>query len=120
MGLRRKRDVVFSDTEREKRLKEISDRVNVDKDIYLSPVKVRKAVQIGLIVVPDACERCGTTAGNSLSGHHEDHSKPFDVVWVCKRCHTILDRLRERRLAGDRSARVHEMLARKVMKSKIR
>lgn len=27
------------------------------------------------------CERCGTT--ERVHGHHDDHSKPFEVRWLC-------------------------------------
>jgi hypothetical protein len=33
------------------------------------------------------CERCGTP---NAEGHHEDYSRPFEVRWLCKSCHTLL------------------------------
>lgn len=39
------------------------------------------------------CTRCG--AGDA-EAHHEDYSKPLEVVWLCRPCHRIRDReLRE-------------------------
>jgi len=31
------------------------------------------------------CERCGYAVG--VQAHHEDYSKPLDVIWLCTRCH---------------------------------
>jgi len=36
------------------------------------------------ILVPQPCERCGET---KVEMHHEDYSKPLEVVWLCHRCH---------------------------------
>lgn len=105
-----------SKTDKEKRLKEISDRVDLDRDIYLSSVKLRVAVKQGLIVEPDSCEICGKEpVRRRLSAHHEDHTKPFVVMWVCARCHGILDVARKKRLAKEGSARLSRALARKIV-----
>lgn len=32
------------------------------------------------------CEKCGVP---NAQGHHEDYSKPYDVRWMCRRCHAI-------------------------------
>lgn len=31
------------------------------------------------------CSSCGST--DKVHGHHEDHSKPLEVVWLCMGCH---------------------------------
>lgn len=55
--------------------------------------RLRKAVKDGRISKPTQCQLCGNHAeGRSLSGHHSDYSKPFDVEWLCSRCHGITHR----------------------------
>lgn len=43
------------------------------------------AVRDGRLVKSDACERCG--GKSRLHGHHDDYSRPLNVVWLCTRCH---------------------------------
>lgn len=35
-------------------------------------------------IVKQPCEVCGES---KTQGHHEDYSKPLEVVWLCKRHH---------------------------------
>ena len=54
---------------------------------------LRQAVKRGEVTKPKKCERCGKfTIQQSLSGHHNDYSKPLDVKWLCKSCHCIVER----------------------------
>jgi hypothetical protein len=39
----------------------------------------------GKLVEPKCCADCGEAA--KLDAHHEDYSKPLDVVWICRTCH---------------------------------
>lgn len=55
------------------------------------------AVRLGkLVPVPCECG-CGTPL-NRLEKHHEDYTKPREVVWCCKSWHRELDRRRRARL----------------------
>ena len=36
------------------------------------------------ILVPKACERCGTVP---VAAHHPDYAAPLRVTWLCSWCH---------------------------------
>lgn len=46
---------------------------------------LNSAVKRGEIQKPDRCSDCRQVA--KITGHHEDYSKPLDVVWLCYGCH---------------------------------
>ena len=50
---------------------------------------LRQAVRNGKIMKPNSCSKCGAEP-KRIEGHHEDYSKPFDVVWLCVDCHKSL------------------------------
>lgn len=45
---------------------------------------VGNAVRAGKLM-PKPCERCGFAIG--VQAHHEDYSKPMDVIWFCTKHH---------------------------------
>ena len=47
---------------------------------------VLTAVRNGTLERPTSCSCCGT-AESVIQGHHEDYSKPLDVIWLCRKCH---------------------------------
>lgn len=49
-----------------------------------------EAERLGLIVRPDACERCGDPEA-FLQRHHADHAKPLCVAYLCEPCHKLAD-----------------------------
>ena len=60
---------------------------------YRARTAVRNAVRDGkLLRLP--CVECGEPKSE---GHHEDYSKPLDVVWLCNKHHKIADRLKKER-----------------------
>jgi hypothetical protein len=40
----------------------------------------------GVIVRPDTCELCAQVTPYTAA-HHEDYSRPLDVLWLCGACH---------------------------------
>ena len=44
-------------------------------------------LKIGEVIRPDHCERCQTDC--VPHGHHDDYSKPLDVIWLCAPCHKL-------------------------------
>lgn len=46
------------------------------------------AVKTGKLVRPSSCEKCCVVC--KPHAHHEDYSKPLDVVWLCAKCHFYL------------------------------
>ena len=66
---------------------------------YKARIMVSNAIRDGkLISLP--CVKCGE---NKAHAHHEDYSKPLDVMWLCKKHH--LERHRELK-NGDNPAEV--------------
>ena len=53
--------------------------------------KVQRALQAGLLIKSPCCEICGKI-NCKIHGHHQDYSKPLDVIWVCTECHGKLHR----------------------------
>lgn len=46
------------------------------------------AIKTGKIIRPDCCSTCGIDC--KPVGHHDDYSKPLEVVWLCSNCHNQL------------------------------
>ena len=43
---------------------------------------VRKAIAEGIIVKPEECSECLKKC--NAEAHHEDYSRPLDVIWLCR------------------------------------
>lgn len=51
---------------------------------------VKDAVRRGILLKPSRCQACGEIfASDHLDGHHENYSKPLEVVWLCRECHGL-------------------------------
>lgn len=53
---------------------------------------LNKAIRRGTVIRPDICQQCARTG--RIQAHHEDYSKPYEVWWLCRRCHYWADRVR--------------------------
>lgn len=56
--------------------------------------KAHNAAHRAGLVAPPCCEGCGLV--RRLEKHHHDYSRPLVIVWLCKPCHAIADKLRRR------------------------
>lgn len=45
----------------------------------------RFAIKHGLLI-PHPCEICGN---QEAEGHHPDHTRPLEVIWLCHSCHGL-------------------------------
>lgn len=52
--------------------------------------KVIKAISMGELGKPSICSECFSEG--QIEAHHEDYSKPLDVLWLCKKCHYKADK----------------------------
>jgi hypothetical protein len=48
-------------------------------------IAVKSAIQKGKLIRPNACSECAKAC--KPQGHHEDYSKPLEVIWLCVTCH---------------------------------
>ena len=69
--------------------KDVKYRVAYPEKIKARHV-VSHAIRDGKLKRPSICEFCKEK--RFVHGHHEDYSKPLDVVWLCRECHKELHR----------------------------
>jgi|SRR5580658_3767702 hypothetical protein len=55
------------------------DKVNAYRKLY-------RAIKSGKVQRQYVCQDCGSKASR-IDAHHEDYSKPLDVLWLCRQCH---------------------------------
>lgn len=51
----------------------------------------------GKISKPETCENCMKVPKNRLEAHHPDYNEPKNIIWLCKECHVLADKLRKLR-----------------------
>lgn len=52
---------------------------------YAANMMVGNAVRDKRLIRPNQCSDCGIEC--IPDGHHNDYSRPLDVVWLCRQCH---------------------------------
>ena len=84
------------DPRRKKAVKTRRDRYKSKKGLYIdryherhpevraAHTAVQIAIKSGSLKVKP-CEWCGYAIG--VHAHHEDYSKPLEVIWLCRPCH---------------------------------
>lgn len=45
----------------------------------------------GKLIKPEACFNCLSEI-SKLEAHHKNYNKPLDVIWLCKKCHSMQHR----------------------------
>lgn len=56
---------------------------------------VRRALDLGTLTIPAACEVCRAVpspdrrGGRTLHAHHDDYEQPLSVRWLCRACHVV-------------------------------
>lgn len=53
------------------------------------------ALRRGDIIRPEICPDCGRKT--HVHAHHEDYTKPLDIMWFCRQCHDNFHNLKKRR-----------------------
>ena len=55
------------------------------KDRHNAVARVGYAISRGELIRPEKCSGCDRF--KKTDGHHEDYSKPLEVIWLCRKCH---------------------------------
>lgn len=58
--------------------------------------KVARALMNGKLIRKSKCEKCSSI--EKIEAHHENYSKPLEVIWLCEKCHKDIHR--EKREGG--------------------
>lgn len=91
-----KRGKVYSTSNRGRE----SHRLNSIKHRELNPIRckarsiVSNLIRRGKLIKPDICSHCFKK--RKVESHHEDYSKPLEVKWLCKKCHTSWEQAKQR------------------------
>lgn len=62
------------------------DKKNTYANKHRANNLLTKAIKNNKVKKPEKCSVCLKKA--KIDGHHYDYSKPYDVIWVCRQCHS--------------------------------
>lgn len=93
MGLYRKRNPkkaqiacrAWRERNKEKFRAGIRRWIELNREKRRTHVAVDHAIARGMLSKQTICSRCGEIS--QLDAHHEDYSKPFEIIWFCRTCH---------------------------------
>lgn len=57
-------------------------------EVVMAARAVQKALKNGSLIRPESCSLCGKVC--KPDAHHDDHTRPLDVIWCCRKCHAAL------------------------------
>lgn len=70
--------------EEERERKRVWDKTNPEKRHARKAVE--RALKVGVLIRPSICGRCSSSEFG-IHAHHEDYSRPLEVLWLCAPCH---------------------------------
>lgn len=70
---------------------------------------VHAALSAGVVARPSKCQICGSDK-DRIEAHHEDYSRPLEIIWCCPICHDKLDQDRRRREGGPYHSRIRSVM----------
>ena len=74
--------------ERQAHMEQVTKRMRKDHpEKQAAHNAVARAVRKGTLIKPSSCERC--PRADHLHAHHDDYTKPLDVMWLCPVCHKV-------------------------------
>ena len=79
-------DAIYYRKNRKKKLAKSKELVKLKDRKYIARYMVKTAIDSGKIIRPP-CEKCGNPKSDA---HHPDYSKPFRVIWLCRRHHMLI------------------------------
>lgn len=57
-----------------------------NKEKRMAHVILSRAINAGKIMRPQTCSECSKKC--KPDGHHVDYTKPLEVIWICRACHS--------------------------------
>lgn len=77
---------------RERNRDKINNYFQEYRENNLEKCRAQDAVKVALranqLNKADTCSKCGSS--RNIQAHHEDYTKPLDIVWLCASCHKQL------------------------------
>jgi len=65
---------------------------NIKRDPYKAMVRrtSHRCIELGLLEKGTKCTQCSSK--KHIEMHHPDYDDPFDIVWLCRKCHYEIHR----------------------------